>query len=157
MDDGLDRLSPQRAAVIREARSWIGTPYHHQGRVKGVGVDCGGLIIEVGRATGLLVIDAAEWKPFEGYGRAPNPARMERAMRQFLVRIPPSKRRPGDICWLAWRRDLPMHTAILARDRRGGRPTIIHALAEVGRVVEHGFTHEWPARAHSWWRYPGLV
>lgn len=29
------------------ARSWIGTPYHHKGRVKGVGVDCGGLIYEL--------------------------------------------------------------------------------------------------------------
>ena len=27
-----------------EARSWLGTPYHHMGRVKGVGVDCGQLI-----------------------------------------------------------------------------------------------------------------
>jgi cell wall-associated NlpC family hydrolase len=32
---------------LAEARSFLGTPYHHKGRVKGVGVDCGGLLYEV--------------------------------------------------------------------------------------------------------------
>lgn len=36
-----------RSRVLIEARSWLGTPYHHKGRVKGVGVDCGGLLYEV--------------------------------------------------------------------------------------------------------------
>jgi len=36
-----------RETVISEARKWRGTPYQHKGRVKGVGVDCGGLIYEV--------------------------------------------------------------------------------------------------------------
>lgn len=31
----------QRAAVVAEARSWIGTPYHNCADVKGAGVDCG--------------------------------------------------------------------------------------------------------------------
>ena len=33
-----------KEALEAEARSWIGTPYHHMGRVKGVGVDCGQII-----------------------------------------------------------------------------------------------------------------
>ncbi len=39
----------QRQAVIAEAESWIGTPFHHQGRVKGPqgGVDCAMLLLEV--------------------------------------------------------------------------------------------------------------
>jgi len=39
----------QVAAVAAEAREWLGTPYHHAGRVKGPqgGVDCGMLLIEV--------------------------------------------------------------------------------------------------------------
>lgn len=36
-----------REQVIAEARSWIGTPYVPKARVKGVGVDCGGLLYEV--------------------------------------------------------------------------------------------------------------
>ncbi len=36
-----------RKRIIEEARSWIGTPYHHEARVKGAGVDCGMFILEV--------------------------------------------------------------------------------------------------------------
>jgi cell wall-associated NlpC family hydrolase len=37
----------QRAAVVTEARSWIGTPYHNCADIKGVGVDCGMLLVRV--------------------------------------------------------------------------------------------------------------
>jgi cell wall-associated NlpC family hydrolase len=30
----------QRAAIVAEAESWLRTPYHDQGRVKGSGADC---------------------------------------------------------------------------------------------------------------------
>ena len=36
-----------RDQVVSEAMTWLGTKYHHKGRVKGQGVDCGGLIYEV--------------------------------------------------------------------------------------------------------------
>lgn len=32
------------ADVIAEARRWIGTPYHHQATLRGVGCDCLGLV-----------------------------------------------------------------------------------------------------------------
>lgn len=44
----------QRAAVVAEARAWLGTPYHHHGAVKGVGVDCAMLPIAVYHACGLM-------------------------------------------------------------------------------------------------------
>ncbi len=37
----------QRRRAVREARSWVGTPYHPQGDVKGTGVDCGMLLVRV--------------------------------------------------------------------------------------------------------------
>lgn len=37
------------AEVIRIARTWLGTPYHHQASLKGVGTDCLGLIRGVWR------------------------------------------------------------------------------------------------------------
>ncbi|QXX74231.1 hypothetical protein [Methylovirgula sp. HY1] len=43
----------QRAAVVAEARSWIGTPYHNCADIKGVGVDCGMLLIRCFVDTGL--------------------------------------------------------------------------------------------------------
>ncbi len=48
--------SAQRQAVIEVAESWIGTPFHHQGRVKGRrgGVDCAMLLLEVFLAAGVI-------------------------------------------------------------------------------------------------------
>lgn len=153
------RTDPRRLAVIAEARSWVETPFRHQARVKGLGADCAQLIIAVGEACGLLAVDPELWRRFAGYGRAPHPARMEEALRMFMVQIPPSRARLGDVMWLEWRRDLPMHLAILSEHK--DRVTMIHALAEVGKVCEHGFVAEWPERLvtarPAWWRFPGLA
>jgi hypothetical protein len=43
----------QRAAVVAAARAWIGTPYHNGADIKGVGVDCGMLIVRVFVDSGL--------------------------------------------------------------------------------------------------------
>lgn len=53
------REAAQRAAVVAEARSWIGTPYHHEARVKGRqgGVDCAQLLIGVFSAPGVGLIE----------------------------------------------------------------------------------------------------
>lgn len=49
-------LNEQRARreVVAEARTWIGTPFHHEARVKGHGVDCAMLLIEVYAAAGVV-------------------------------------------------------------------------------------------------------
>jgi cell wall-associated NlpC family hydrolase len=43
----------QRRGIVDEARSWVGTPYHQQGDIKGIGVDCGMLLVRVFVDTGL--------------------------------------------------------------------------------------------------------
>ncbi len=53
--DELERQ--QRAAVVTEARSWLRTPYHHEARLKGVGVDCAQLLIGVFSAPGVGLIE----------------------------------------------------------------------------------------------------
>lgn len=44
----------QRRAVVAEATTWIGTPYHHHARIKGVGVDCAQILCAVYEACGLV-------------------------------------------------------------------------------------------------------
>ena len=44
----------QRAAVVTEALTWLGTPYHNHARIKGVGVDCANLPAAVYHAAGLI-------------------------------------------------------------------------------------------------------
>jgi len=49
-----DELDPRRARLLAEAETWIGTPYHHMGRVRGAGVDCLTFLVEVYEAAGLV-------------------------------------------------------------------------------------------------------
>jgi NlpC/P60 family putative phage cell wall peptidase len=52
---GNDRaLMRGREAVIGEAESWLGTPYHHMARLKGVGCDCLTLLIAVYHAADVI-------------------------------------------------------------------------------------------------------
>ena len=44
----------QRAAVVAEAETWLGTPYHHEARIKGHGVDCAQVLIGVFANVGLI-------------------------------------------------------------------------------------------------------
>jgi cell wall-associated NlpC family hydrolase len=43
-----------RAAVVTEAGAWLRTPFHHEGRLKGIGVDCLMLLAEVYERAGII-------------------------------------------------------------------------------------------------------
>ena len=43
-----------REAVITEAKTWIGTKFHHMAGVKGAGVDCGQLLLRVYESVGCM-------------------------------------------------------------------------------------------------------
>lgn len=51
-----------REDVVTEARTWLGTPYHHQALIKGVGVDCAMLL--VGVYAGVGMIEGVEPRPY---------------------------------------------------------------------------------------------
>ena len=68
-----------RAAIVAEARSWLRTPYHHMGRVKGVGVDCAQLPAMVYAACGLI-----DLPPLNYY---PNDWHMHRSAELYLAAV----------------------------------------------------------------------
>lgn len=54
----------ERAAVTREAREWIRTPYHHMGKIKGAGCDCYTFLLAVfGKVGRFTASDEAEFYP----------------------------------------------------------------------------------------------
>ncbi len=54
----------QRARVVAEAMSWLGTPYHPVARVKGAGVDCAQLPAAVYASAGVIAeIPLDEYSP----------------------------------------------------------------------------------------------
>jgi NlpC/P60 family putative phage cell wall peptidase len=50
------------SAIVAEARSWLGTPYHHMADIKGVGVDCGMILVRV--YCGLGLVDEFDPRPY---------------------------------------------------------------------------------------------
>lgn len=81
----------QRQAVVDEALSWLGTPYHHHGRVKGEkgGVDCLMLLAEIFERVGLVDrVDPGN------YARDWHTCRSEELYMQGLMRF--TTRRPDD-------------------------------------------------------------
>jgi NlpC/P60 family putative phage cell wall peptidase len=88
----------QRAAVIAEAHTWLNTPYHHMGRIKGVGVDCATLLCEVYAAVGVT--------PHVDPGHYPNDWHLHRSDERYLGWLRKYGRevaepQPGDV--IVWR------------------------------------------------------
>lgn len=106
-------MSASRQEIVRVARSWIGTPYRHQARLKGVGCDCLGLLIGVwgeltGETVGLLPAYTPDWA--EASGRET----LADGLRSRLTEIAPADAREGDIVLFRWRAHLPAkHCGIL--------------------------------------------
>ena len=82
-------MPTQGEAVLDAARGWIGTPYRHQGSVKGVGCDCLGLVRGIwrelyGAEPEVVPAYAADWGERSGEERL-----LEAARRHFLPVVDP--------------------------------------------------------------------
>ncbi len=131
-----------RRQILDEARAWLGTPFHHQGRVRGVGVDCIGLIVGVARGLGMAVADRTD------YARLPDGHGLAAALDDQMRRLAQTEPGPGDVLLLRIRHQ-PQHVGILGE---GG--TLIHAHAGAGRVVETPLAGWWGRRVLAVYRFP---
>ncbi|MDR3471594.1 MAG: hypothetical protein P4M09_07870 [Devosia sp.] len=109
-----------RAAIVREARTWLRTPYHGGARIKGVGVDCGQLAIGVYANAG--VIEAFEPDPY------PLDWHIHRDVERYMLTVMRFGREIG-------------------RDEVGPGDL---ALYKFGRVFSHGaIVIDWPVVIHA--------
>lgn len=130
--------------VVAEARRWIGTPFHHQGRLLGVGVDCAGLVIGVAKALGL----ATDYQDCTDYSRQPD-GEMTRLLVAHLDRVRFTDRRGGDVVHVAWSM-IPQHVGILTN-----AGTLIHAYGERG-VVETTLSGQLLQGVRGVYRFRGI-
>lgn len=108
-----------RSEIVAEARSWIGTPFHHAACVKGVGVDCINLLIGIGHNLGLAPKDYR----LPEYRTEPD-GRLLPAFEEKMRRVSQDELRPADVVIVAIGDD-PQHVGIVS-DRNSGL-AIIHA------------------------------
>lgn len=143
------------AAFIAAARSMLGTPYRHQGRLPGVALDCVGLPFAAAWECGLVdrSVDVRDYAP------TPDGRSLIENCDRLLVRKRLSEIALGDLLVTRWEKD-PQHFAIVA-DHPSGGFSVIHAkgLAGNGRrgsVIEHHLDRDTLSRAVALFRIPGM-
>lgn len=147
-----------REQIVAEAREWIDTGWAHQGKIKGVGCDCAGLVIGVGLAAVVMTVDTSDHvaKAVEAYSVRPDPRLMLLALDHWMIRIRKDEAGAGDVIYRKYGED-PQHLGILTGPLRDPMSGVIHALLWPSRrVVEHRTDDEWHVNTLSAWRYPGL-
>lgn len=116
--------------VVAAARAWIDTPFHHQARVKGAGVDCIGLIIGVARELGLVAPDF----DVQGYAETPDGRTLMRLATMHMTEIGRDAMAAGDVVVTRFDQGA-QHFGVLGDYRHGGL-SIIHGASDPGRVIE---------------------
>jgi cell wall-associated NlpC family hydrolase len=127
-------LAQPAADVVREARTFIGTPWVHQGRSR-QGLDCLGLASLVARNTRGYTFDVLN------YQAQATDETMLQLCRQHMLPVPAVARQPGDVVVIRYGNQ--RHMAIVGDHPVVGELTLIHASSVHGRVVEHRLDSRW--------------
>lgn len=140
----------RRAEIVLAARQWLGTPYHHQASLRGVGCDCLGLVRGVWR-------DLCGPEPEAPPAYSPHWAEslgqetLALAAMRHLLPLDPAQARPGDVLLFRWRAHLPAkHCAILS-----AQDAIIHA-HDGAAVTEVALTGWWRRHLSHAFSFPGV-
>lgn len=163
MSESLTGVYVTREQVIECARSWIGTPWRHQGRNRS-GIDCGGLIIEVAKELGI----GTKTHDKEGYERLPTLFMLVQHCAKWMRQKTGAEydvRLPGDVVVMKptetypW----PSHLGILSR-LPNGELGMLHSYCGTagggggkikGGVIESSYDPWWNNTVGVF-EYPGL-
>lgn len=131
--------------IVTHARGWLGTPFHHQARLKGVGCDCLGLIVGVVNELGLKDAQGTPLAAYDEvtYSREPDGAYLIEKLVSLLDEVPVVDMQAGDLALFRVREN-PQHLAILTDYE--GSIGMIHCFAQARRVVEHRLDDDWKSR-----------
>ncbi len=133
-----------RKDIVDKAREFLGTPFHHQGRLKGIGLDCIGLISEVAGELGMRNEHKAN------YPRHPDGKTLLAGLKGNVERIEVDDAVPGDILvfWMDNNSKHPQHIGI--KTDKG----LIHTCQSTGKVVEHCIDEKWAKRIVCAFKFP---
>jgi NlpC/P60 family putative phage cell wall peptidase len=135
-------------AIVDVARSWLGTPYHHQASVKGAGADCLGLVRGVYREVLGCEPEAAPAYSRDWGETNARETLLEAAARN-LIAVARDEARPGDVLVFRLRPGtIAKHAAILATSG-----SMIHAM-EGTPASEVALSAWWRRRIAGVFRFP---
>ncbi len=144
--------------TVLQARSWIGTRFRHQGRIKrsdahGGGVDCLGLIAGVARELSLTDGSGQPLSDFDerSYSKMPDGSYLCQRLDALMERVSLADMDVGDV--VVFRLDHnPQHLAIVS-PYNGDAFGMIHAYAPARKVVEHRMDESWKERLYAAFRF----
>ena len=111
--------------IIDLARECIGTPFYHQGRVLGVGMDCAGVVAHILEGLNLPYNDA------RGYPRTPFDGMLKKCLDEEPSLMEVGALEPACVVLMRVTND-PQHLAIWTGEK------IIHSSLEAGKATEEG-------------------
>jgi hypothetical protein len=134
------------------------TPHRHEGRVKGIGIDCVGLPLCVAEQLGLRDRDGRPilGSDYRGYPAQPTDEFVHHECQRRLVEKPLEAMKHGDILTIRWP-TLACHSAIVTTV--SGHLALLHAYSSpsVGKVVEHILDMKWKRRIAGVFEIPGVT
>jgi hypothetical protein len=133
--------------IVEKAREYIDTPFHHQNRVKGYGVDCVGLVVCVFDELNIPCEDRRIYSRTQK--RSIDGTTIEKILAKYCDEV--KDFRPGDIGYCELMGELP-HVYFVADNPVAAEFSMIHAYNSVGRVVEVELNDKWMKRTKSFWR-----
>ena len=140
-----------RADIVTAARLWLGTPYHHQASLRGVGCDCLGLVRGVWRD--LYGPEPETPPPYsQSWSESLGTETLAIAALRHLLPVARGCEQPGDVLLFRWRAHLPAgHCAIL-----GTPGSILHA-HDGAQVSEVAFSPWWRRHLSHAFSFPGVT
>lgn len=132
-----------REKILAEARTWLGTPFHHQGRVKGVGADCAGVVIGTANALKLTDFDTVD------YPKSPSGDMMQKVLDGHMDKITFNEVRIGDVLLFCFDKD-PQHVGFYTDIG------LLHSYGQVRKCVETSLDETWSKRLRGVYRFRGI-
>ncbi len=131
--------------VVELARTWLGTPHHHQACKKGIGVDCVGLVKGIYEELTGIVIPPLNYS--WDWGEANDDSLLMNAAGEFLQPVKTLK--PGRVIALRWKQGrVAKHLMVLTEEDYA-----IHCVANSG-VSEIYLTDWWKSKIVQVFQFP---
>lgn len=151
-------MSVTREQIVQCAREYLGAKFVHQGRMKGVGVDCVGLVLCVAWELALVDRTGQAIRPtdYTDYSAQPAGTFVNDVCIKRLLRKSPAEIKPGDVVSMRVPVE-PVHVGIISS--REKVLYLIHAYnsGPDPKVIEHRLDDRWRRRIVGAFAFPGVV
>lgn len=136
--------------IVEKAREWIKTPFHEQGRHKGIGCDCIGLIIGIAKEIGAISLTGKQWDECDVLKYDTD--KDSTIMLELLPKHFPITKTPFEVGNILLIEVMPnqYHLCLITNETP---LKIIHSCNSLGVVTEHKIIPNWKEKIKNIFKY----